>query len=63
MKIKLKKSLLLLIAIFAFISINANAQFKNYGIKGGVQLAPIIPFSEFDSKFSFLGRGFVNFEL
>ncbi len=59
----MKRSLLLLVTIFAFISINANAQFKNYGVKGGIQFAPILPFSEYDSKFSFLGRGFVNIEL
>lgn len=59
----MKKHFLLLLTITAFISINANAQFKNYGIKGGVQFLPLIPFSEFDGKFSWMARGFVNFEL
>ena len=54
---------MLLITIFAFISFNANAQFKNYGIKGGIQYQQLLPFSEFDARFSYLARGFVNFEL
>ena len=59
----MKKYFLLLITVFAFISYSANAQFKNYGIKGGIQYQQLLPFSEFDARYSFLARGFINFEL
>ncbi len=39
------------------------AQFRKYGIKGGVQFQPLMTFSEFDSKFSWVARGFLGFEL
>jgi len=62
----LKKSLFLtvaLITIFTFISINAKAQFKNYGVKGGIKYEQLIPFSEYDAAYSFLAKGFVGIEL
>ncbi|HMS64352.1 MAG TPA: OmpA family protein [Ignavibacteria bacterium] len=59
------KKYLLVFSLLVSISFtnSSNAQFRNYNIKGGVQFLPLLPFSEFDARFSFLGRGFVNFEL
>lgn len=59
----MKKYFLIILTVFAFFAFNANAQFKNYGIKGGIQYQQLLPFSEFDARYSFLARGFVNFEL
>ncbi|MBK8550483.1 MAG: OmpA family protein [Ignavibacteria bacterium] len=59
----MKKLLLLLVLLSACFSIKVNAQFKNYGIKGGIQYQQLLPFSEFDARYSFIARGFVNFEL
>lgn len=59
----MKKQLLFLIMSFAFLSLNANAQFKNYKIKGGAQYQQLLPLSEFTSTYSFLGRAYIGFEL
>ncbi|MEO8664270.1 MAG: OmpA family protein [Ignavibacteria bacterium] len=59
----MKRNLLVLFALLALFSIKANAQFKNYGIKGGVQYQQLLPFSEYSAAYSFLGRAFINFEL
>jgi len=53
----------LVFALLLLVSSNGFSQFKNYGIKGGLQFNGLMPFSEFDSKFSFIGRGFLDFEL
>jgi outer membrane protein OmpA-like peptidoglycan-associated protein len=60
----MKKAVYLIVfALFLMVSSNGYSQFKDYGIKGGLQFNGLMPFSEFDSKFSFIGRGFVDFEL
>ena len=59
----MKRIYILLFLILALFSNSANAQFKNYGIKGGVQYQQILPFSEYKAAYSFVGRGFLNFEL
>jgi len=59
----LKKILLIIIAIFAFVSIDANAQFKNYNVKGGIMYDQLIPLSEYNSSYSFIGRAFLGFEI
>lgn len=59
----MKKKLLLVIVIFAITSWTAIAQFKNYGIKGGVKYEQLIPMSEFKSDYSFIAKGFLGFEL
>lgn len=58
---KLKYSLIL--AILILISANSNAQFKNYNIKGGIQYQQLLPLSEFSSIYSFVARGFMDFEI
>lgn len=45
------------------LSVTANAQFKNYNVKAGIQYNQLLPFSEFDAAPSFLGRAFLGFEL
>ena len=57
------RKLLILSALALIFSSNGYAQFKDYNIKGGLQFVPMMPFSEFDSRFSFMGRAFVDFEL
>ena len=59
----MKKTILLLIALFAFISMNADAQFKNYNVKGGIIYDQLIPLSEYNSSYSFIGRAFLGFEI
>jgi outer membrane protein OmpA-like peptidoglycan-associated protein len=60
------KVALLLTLVFMFT--NANAQFKDFGLKGGVQLNGVMPATEFEddnglSLSSYLIRGFLRFEL
>ncbi len=57
-----------LLITFVLISTNVNAQFKDYGLKGGVQINGVMPVTEFEddnglSLSSFLLRGFLRFEL
>lgn len=61
----MKKKFLLLIFLFTtFLVLPSQAQFKNYGVKGGIQFGPTLLFSEFgDRGFSFNGRAFIAFEL
>lgn len=59
----MKRFILLFLIAFAFFSQKADAQFKNYKIKGGIQYQQLLPFTEYGSAYSFLGRGFINFEL
>lgn len=59
----MSKKLLILITVFALISVNANAQFKNYRIKGGAKYEQLIPFSEYNSSYSFIGKGYLGIEL
>ena len=59
----LKKTILLLITITTFLFTNADAQFKNYNIKGGIQYQQLIPFSEFQNAYSFIGRAYLGFEI
>lgn len=58
-----KATYLIALALLLFYSGNSYSQFKNYGMKGGVQFNGVMPLSEFDSKFSFIGRGYLDFEL
>lgn len=63
-----KLSLVFLILLFSFISANTYAQFKEFGLKGGIQLNGALPFSEFEDDngmalSSYLFRGFLRFEL
>lgn len=51
------------VALIFFASTDGYSQFRKYGIKGGVEFQPLLPFSEFDAAFSWLARGFVDFEL
>ena len=65
MKLFTKIALLLTIV---FLSINVNAQFKDFGLKGGVQINGVMPATEFEddnglSLKSYLFRGFLRFEL
>jgi outer membrane protein OmpA-like peptidoglycan-associated protein len=60
----MKKALFfILFALLLIATSDSKAQFRNYGVKGGVQFQPLVPFSEFDSKFSWQARGFVDIEL
>lgn len=59
-----KKLLLLAFIISTFLPLTSQAQFKKYGVKGGIQFGPTFLFSEFDDRsFSFGGRGFIAFEM
>jgi outer membrane protein OmpA-like peptidoglycan-associated protein len=63
-----KLSLVLMLILFSFISANSYAQFKDFGLKGGIQLNGGLAFSEFEddngmSLASYLLRGFLRFEL
>ncbi len=58
----------MLVLTLAFMCGNVNAQFKDFGLKGGVQFNGIMPATEFEddngiSLSSFLARGFLRFEL
>ena len=53
----------ILLFLLFFTAFSANAQFKNYNVKGGIQYYQLLPFSEFSAAYSFLGRGFLDFEL
>ena len=59
----MKKFLFFLIFIFAFAQPDTNAQFKSYKIKGGLKYEQLIPLSEYNASYSFLGKGFLGFEL
>lgn len=56
------KFLLLNLFLLSFV-ISSQAQFKDYTIKGGAQYQQLLPFSEFAPSMSFIGRGFLNFEI
>ena len=43
-----KLSLVLMVILFFFFSANSYAQFKEFGLKGGVQLNGALAFSEFE---------------
>jgi outer membrane protein OmpA-like peptidoglycan-associated protein len=65
MKLFTKIALLLTLV---FVSTNVNAQFKDFGLKGGVQINGVMPATEFEddngiSLSSYLFRGFLRFEL
>lgn len=49
--------------ISAFFINAANAQFKNYTVKGGIKYEQLMPFSEFKSSYSFIGKAFIGFEI
>jgi len=59
----MRKLLLFFIAISLIISTNANAQFKNYNVKGGIQYSPTLPFSEYGGAYSYTARAYLAFEL
>ena len=60
----IKRILLFTIFTFLFLPLISHAQFKKYGVKGGVQVGPTFLFSEFgDRGLSFNARGFLAFEL
>jgi len=59
----MKPKYVLLILLTFLISISAQAQFKDYTIKGGIQYQQLLPFSEYATSMSFIGRGFLNFEI
>lgn len=59
----MKIKYLLVFILLVSVSFTAKAQFKNYGVKGGIQYVQLLPFSEFDARYSFLARGFLNFEI
>ncbi len=59
---------ILMLLTFVLVSVNVNAQFKNFGLKGGVQFNGIMPATEFEddngiSLSSYLARGFLRLEL
>jgi len=57
------------IAIFSFIGVaKTNAQFKDFGLKGGLQINGVLPATEFEDRnglalSSYMLRGFLRFEL
>ncbi|MDZ4711147.1 MAG: OmpA family protein [bacterium] len=59
----MKKNLLILLCLFALFSTKADAQFKDYVMKGGIQYNQLMPFSEYKASLSFLGRAYLGFEL
>ena len=64
----LKKHIFLILAVSLLIISTTQAQFKEFGLKGGVQLNGVMPATEFedDNGFalsSFLVRGLLRFEL
>jgi len=57
-----------LLLTLVFVSANVKAQFKDFGLKGGIQINGVMPVTEFEddnglSLKSFLLRGFLRFEL
>lgn len=65
---KLFTKIFLVLTLALFISTNVDAQFKNFGLKGGLQFNGIMPATEFEddngiSLTGFLARGFLRFEL
>ena len=64
---KLFTTIALLITL-VFLSTNVDAQFKDFGLKGGVQINGVMPVTEFEddnglSLKSYLLRGYLRFEL
>lgn len=59
----MKAKHLLILLFLTFLSLKADAQFKNYIVKGGIQYQQVLPFSEYKGSLSFLGRAFVGFEV
>ncbi|MBK7252450.1 MAG: OmpA family protein [Ignavibacteria bacterium] len=59
----MKQKYYLALTILFLLSVSANAQFKNYNVKAGIQYNQLMPFSEFDASTSFLGRAFLGFEI
>ena len=54
----MKFKYLLVVLLLIFLSLNSQAQMRDYTIKGGVQYNQTLLFGEFnDYKFSFLARG------
>lgn len=65
---KLFTKFILLLTLAFVITTNVNAQFKNFGLKGGLQFNGILPATEFEddnglSLTGFLARGYLRFEL
>lgn len=65
---KLFTKIMLLLTLALVLSTNVNAQFKNFGLKGGLQFNGILPATEFEddnglSLTGFLARGYLRFEL
>jgi len=59
---------IILILTLAFVSTNVNAQFRDYGIKGGFQFNSVMPATEFENDnglalTSYLARAFIRIEL
>jgi len=59
----MKSKFLLILLVVLFSTVKSNAQFKNYIVKGGIQYQQVFPLSEYGAAYSFLGRGFLNFEI
>ncbi|HOI28218.1 MAG TPA: DUF6089 family protein [Melioribacteraceae bacterium] len=63
-----KLSLILMVVLFSFLSTNSYAQFKEFGIKGGIQANGVLSATEFEDDngialASYLFRAFLRFEL
>lgn len=63
-----KQQLFFMLALILAGSVNISAQFKDFGMKGGVQINGVLPVTEFEddnglSLSSFLLRGYMRFEL
>jgi len=63
-----KTTIVLMFLAFLLTSLNTYAQFKDFGLKGGIQVNGVMPATEFEddnglSLSSFLLRGFLRFEL
>ena len=59
----MKLKYLLVVLLLIFLSVNSQAQMRDYTVKGGVQYNQTLLFSEFDIgsyQFSFLARGYFN---
>ncbi|MDP3445564.1 MAG: OmpA family protein [Ignavibacteria bacterium] len=61
-------TMVVLLVTLTFVSNNVNAQFKDFGLKGGVQFNGVMPATEFEddngiSLSSWLARAFLRFEL
>ena len=59
----MKTKILLLFIFLILFTINLRAQFKDYTVKGGIQYNQLYTFSEYSNRYSFLGRGYVAFEI